>query len=55
MLPTKVQGDYAPLLSPFDPEVVQLVKAADKLWGYFKAVREVAAGDREFAPAERAL
>lgn len=55
MLPEGLQEAYAPLLTPIDPEVVQLVKAADKLCGLLKAVQENKAGNREFALAEAAL
>ena len=55
MLPLELQPDYAPLMSPEDPEVVRLVKAADKLCAYLKAVQEVAVGNREFAAAKTAL
>ena len=43
------------MLSPEDPEVMRLVKAADKLCAYLKAVREVVVGNREFAAAKTAL
>jgi 5'-deoxynucleotidase len=55
MLPEGLQEAYVPLLTPTDPEVVQLVKAADKLCGLLKAVQENKAGNREFALAEAAL
>ena len=55
MLPEALRGDYAPFMTPQDPEVVRLVKAADKLTAYLKAVQEVAVGNREFAPARKAL
>lgn len=55
MLPEALREDYVPLLTPQDPEVVRLVKAADKLTAYLKAVQEVAAGNREFAEAKKAL
>ena len=55
MLPEASREDYAPLLTPEDPEVVRLVKAADKLCGLLKAVQENKAGNREFALAEVAL
>ena len=55
MLPLELQPDYAPLMSPEDPEVVRLVKAADKLCAYLKVVQEVAVGNREFAAAKTAL
>ena len=47
MLPGGLQEAYAPLLTPTDPEVVQLVKAADKLCGLLKAVQENKAGQLE--------
>jgi len=55
MLPTEFLEDYGPLLVPEDHEVLQLVKAADKLCGLLKCVQETKAGNREFAPAEVAL
>ncbi len=55
MLPEELQADYAPLLNPEDPEIRRLVKAADKLCAYLKAVQEVAVGNREFAAAKTAL
>lgn len=55
MLPGDLRGVYAPLLEPPDAEVVLLVKAADKLTGYLKAVQEVGAGNREFVQAKEAL
>jgi len=55
MLPEALREDYAPLMTPQHPEVVRRVKAADKLTAYLKAVQEVAAGNREFAPAKKAL
>lgn len=55
MLPEGLQKEYVPLLTPTDPEVMQLVKAADKLCGLLKAVQETKAGNREFTQAEAAL
>lgn len=55
MLPDELQGDYAPLLFPEDPDVKRLVKAADKLTAYLKAVQEDALGNREFSQAKAAL
>ncbi len=55
MLPEELRPDYTPLLCPEDPEVERLVKAADKLCAYLKAVQEVAAGNREFVQAKEAL
>jgi len=54
-LPVDLRGDYAPLLFPEDAEVRRLVKAADKLTAYLKAVQEDALGNREFARAKAAL
>jgi len=55
MLPEELHADYTPLLSPEDPEIRRLVKAAHKLCAYLKAVQEVAVGNREFAAAKTAL
>ena len=55
MLPGELRADYAPLLDPQDPEIRRLVKAADKLCAYLKAVQEVAVGNREFTQAKTAL
>ena len=51
MLPQELQGVYAPILTPTDPETVQLVKAADKLSAYIKCVEELKAGNNEFREA----
>ena len=51
MLPPELQGVYAPILTPADPEVEQLVKAADKLSAYIKCVEELKAGNTEFREA----
>ena len=51
MLPQELQGVYAPLLTPADPETEQLVKAADKLSAYIKCVEELKAGNNEFREA----
>lgn len=59
MIPTELQAIYNPLMQPEDspPESEDLllysyVKAADRLDAYLKCVREVAAGNREFASAK---
>ena len=39
MLPQELQSVYAPILTPTDPDVERLVKAADKLSAYIKCVR----------------
>ena len=51
MLPQELQGVYAPILTPADPETEQLVKAADKLSAYLKCVEELKAGNDEFKKA----
>lgn len=51
MLPEELQGVYAPILAPTDPETEQLVKAADKLSAYIKCVEELKAGNNEFREA----
>ena len=51
MLPEELQGVYAPILTPTDPETEQLVKAADKLSAYIKCVEELKAGNNEFREA----
>ena len=51
MLPQELQGIYAPILTPTDPEPEQLVKAADKLSAYIKCVEELKAGNNEFREA----
>lgn len=51
MLPEELQGVYATILTPADPETEQLVKAADKLSAYIKCVEELKAGNNEFREA----
>lgn len=51
LLPLELQGVYAPLLRPEDPQVRALVKAADKLSAYIKCLEEVKAGNLEFREA----
>ena len=51
MLPEKLQPSYEKLLRPSDPEVKELVKAADKLSAWIKCVEELKAGNREFRAA----
>ena len=51
MLPEELHGVYAPILTPTDPEVIRLVKAADKLSAYIKCVEELKAGNNEFREA----
>ncbi len=51
MLPENLQKHYAPVLTEVDPEVEELVKAADKLSAYIKCVEELKAGNAEFREA----
>ena len=51
MLPTELQGAYAPVLTAVDPEVERLVKAADKLSAHIKCLEELKAGNAEFRDA----
>ena len=51
MLPEELQAVYAPILTPTDPEVIRLVKAADKLSAYRRCVEELKAGNNEFREA----
>lgn len=53
MLPEELRGAYEPLLREEDGEVRNLVKAADKLAAYLKCREELAAGNSEFADAEK--
>ena len=53
MLPEELRPAYSPLLSETDPEVLSLVKAADKLSAYLKCVEERKAGNNEFLSAEK--
>ena len=51
MLPPELQGVYGPILTQSDPEVRQVVKAADKLSAYLKCLEELKAGNQEFGSA----
>lgn len=51
MLPPELQSAYAPVLTAVDPEVEQLVKAADKLSAHIKCLEELKAGNAEFREA----
>jgi 5'-deoxynucleotidase len=59
MVPPELKADFAPLLgsedAAVDAEQQALVKAADKLCAYMKCLEEIAAGNQEFAQAEKAL
>jgi len=51
MLPEELRGAYDDVITVVDPEVRQLVKAADKLSAYIKCVEELKAGNNEFREA----
>lgn len=51
MLPQEMRPAFGQLLSETDPEVLALVKAADKLSAYLKCQEELKAGNREFQSA----
>jgi 5'-deoxynucleotidase len=57
MVPERLALAYRPLLTATDrnPELMRWVKAADALDAYLKCAIEFAAGNREFAVAERQL
>lgn len=57
MVPDALREDYRALLLPDETDVVHrtLVQAADKLCAYAKCLEEMAAGNPEFAKAEKAL
>lgn len=57
MVPETLRPDYAELLHQdgATAEEQALVKAADKLCAYMKCLEEIAAGNREFVEAEKAL
>ena len=51
MLPQELQGAFEPTLKCSDPEITELVKAADKLSAYVKCIEEIKAGNAEFKRA----
>ena len=51
MLPPELRAVYEDLLRPADPEVEELVKAADKLSAHIKCLEELKAGNTEFRQA----
>ena len=57
MVPGALRDDFRPLLFPAEADRAhwQLVKAADKVCAYVKCLEEVAAGNNEFAKAEKSL
>ena len=56
MLPEEFREDYEKIID-VDPNSYEhkIVKAADKLSAYIKAVEEMQSGNREFAMAEKTL
>lgn len=50
-LPEDMRPAFEPLLRETDPDVLALVKAADKLSAYLKCLEEEKAGNREFKSA----
>jgi 5'-deoxynucleotidase len=50
-LPGELRQSYHSLLQPDDPEVREILKAADKLAAYIKCVEECAAGNGDFKTA----
>jgi 5'-deoxynucleotidase len=57
MLPESLRADYRPFLLAEEGDRThwELVKAADRLAAYIKCLEEIAAGNREFSKAEKAL
>ena len=55
MLPEDLRGDYRPLFchEGEDPELLRLLKAADKLSALVKCIEEENAGNREFVKAKQ--
>ena len=54
MLPADLRGQFAPYVrEELDPDLLRVVKAADKLSAYLKCVEEVKAGNNEFKQAAR--
>ena len=51
MLPPELRPIYEDILRPADPEVEELVKAADKLSAHIKCLEELKAGNTEFKQA----
>ena len=57
LVPDALKEDYRPLFLPQESERAhwEIVKAADKICAYVKCLEETAAGNGEFAQAEKAL
>jgi 5'-deoxynucleotidase len=52
MLPPELREAYTPMLDPREEDLLELVKAADKISALVKCMEERKAGNREFAGAE---
>lgn len=54
-VPDELKEIYRPLLDrkPVNPDIEQILKAADLLDAYLKCISEMSAGNREFATARR--
>ena len=52
MLPQEMQASFSAVLHEEDPEVLSLVKAADKLSAHLKCLEELKAGNTEFRKAK---
>ena len=48
LLPEDLREEYRPLMECKDPEIKELVKAADKLAAYIKCIEETNMGNHEF-------
>ena len=54
MLPEELQEEFSPYVrEELEPELLRVVKAADKLSAYLKCVEELKAGNNEFKQAAR--
>ncbi|MBP3691623.1 MAG: 5'-deoxynucleotidase [Clostridia bacterium] len=51
LLPDDLKEDFRPLMECNDPQIKELVKAADKLAAYIKCIEETNMGNREFEVA----
>ena len=51
LLPQEMQASFSAVLHEEDPEVLALVKAADKLSAHLKCLEELKAGNQEFGSA----
>ena len=54
-LPEELRPAYEPVLHETDPQIREIVRAADKLSAYLKCLEELHAGNQEFLQAAREL